>query len=577
MSDKKHIDRIFQEKLKDLEETPNAKVWKNIQSKIEQPKEDNKKVFPIWLRVLSIAAVLLLLITIGNLYNTNKNNTKTNTNVVDTENTVNASEIENNTTNQNASNTTITDNKVVDKTTNTTHDAEHLNNTTKTTEENNTSTNTSIANTTTSKSTTTKKQLNNANANANPVANNKTYTSTTKNKNTNKEAIKSTQQPTVGINNSDTNRVAAHTTQEQNQEEKIQNNTVVSTTIPSEQTGNNNVNTNANSNANTNAVAQNNSSNNTNNKKAATAQDENKTTSPLKNNKANAIAANTNNTEIENTSTDSIPTKEIKKETLSIEEAIAKTGELKDEEKEEEETKKIKRWEMYANIAPVYYNTLGKGSHIDEQFVNNTKTGEINTSYGVNVSYAFNERLKLRTGFNSLDLSYDTDDVIIYQNVSSNSSNNAPLKNITFNSEQPISAISATNLTVQQALGILPDENAAISQRLGYYEVPMELEYTISTKRFGVNVIAGLSTFFLNHNKIFSEFEGRKTEIGEANNVNNFSFSGNLGFGFDYKFSDKIIFNAQPTFKYQMNAFENTSGDFKPYIIGLYTGLSYKF
>ncbi|MBU2938103.1 hypothetical protein KO494_00995 [Lacinutrix sp. C3R15] len=560
MSDKKHIDRIFQEKLKDLEETPNAKVWKNIQSKIEQPEEDTKKAFPIWLRVLSIAAVLLLLLTIGNLYNTNKNNTKTNTTVVDTENTVNTSEIETNTINQNASNTKIKDSKIVEESNNTTNDAEFLNKKTNASEEKKTYTNTSIANTTTTKPTSTKKQLNNANANT--VVNNKTYTSTSKNKNTNKEVVKSTQQPAVGINNTDTNRVAAHTTQEQNQEEKTQNNTALSTTVSLEQTGNTNAN----------AVAQNNSSNNTNNKTTVTELDKNKATSALKNSATNAITATT--TEKENTATDATLAEEVKKEEVSIEEAIANAEEL---DNEEEETKNLKKWEMYANIAPVYYNTLGKGSHMDEQFVNNTKTGEINTSYGVNVSYAFNEKLKLRTGFNSLNLSYDTDDVIIYQNVSSNSSNNAPLKNITFNSEQPISAISATNLTVQEALGILPDENAAISQRLGYYEVPMELEYTISTKRFGVNVIAGLSTFFLNHNKIFSEFEGRKTEIGKANNVNNFSFSGNLGFGFDYKFSDKIIFNAQPTFKYQMNAFENTSGDFRPYIIGLYTGLSYKF
>ena len=85
MSDKKHIDRIFQEKLKDLEATPDAKVWENIQSRLEQPKEDKEKVFPIWFRIGGVAALLLVLLTVGNLYISNKSNT-TKTNVVDTEN-----------------------------------------------------------------------------------------------------------------------------------------------------------------------------------------------------------------------------------------------------------------------------------------------------------------------------------------------------------------------------------------------------------------------------------------------------------------------------------------------------------
>ena len=38
-----------------------------------------------------------------------------------------------------------------------------------------------------------------------------------------------------------------------------------------------------------------------------------------------------------------------------------------------------------------------------------------------------------------------------------------------------------------------------------------------------------------------------------------------------------LKFNLEPTFKYQLNAYDNTSGNFNPYIIGVYTGFSYKF
>mgnify|MGYP000353444670 CR=1 FL=1 len=45
----------------------------------------------------------------------------------------------------------------------------------------------------------------------------------------------------------------------------------------------------------------------------------------------------------------------------------------------------------------------------------------------------------------------------------------------------------------------------------------------------------------------------------------------------DYNFSKQFQFNLDPTFKYQINTFNNTSGNFKPFIVGVYTGLSFKF
>jgi len=550
MSDKKHIDRIFQEKLKDLEATPNPKVWENIQSKLEQPKEDKEKIFPIWLRIGSIAALLLVLLTIGNHYNSNRNNA-TKTNVVDIENVVNPSEKEKNSTNANSTNSENTKNAIVEESNAASKNGETMDAIQNASEENKNSTNSSIASSNSSQNTITTSNSNTNNSVVNNASkNNKTYTSVTGNKRkatTNKQTqIVATNTNSSLYTNTENGTANAAQSSNTNKNAIANNSRERDTTI---------------SNTNANALAQNSNSTNGN----VTQLDKNKVASALENSATNALAENTTNTEEENTTTDA----ETEKDETSIEEEIAKVEDLI--EKEE----KVNRWQVYANIAPVYYNTLGKGSHMDDQFIDNSKSGETNTSYGVNVSYAFNDKLKLRSGVNSLNLSYDTDNVIIYQNISGN---NAPaLKNINFNNDQNISAISANNLVVQQAVGLLPNENAAISQRIGYYEVPMELEYTVSSKKFGVNVIAGLSTFILNDNKIFSEFDGRKTEIGEANNINDVSFSGNLGLGLDYKFSNKIKFNVQPTFKYQMNAFENTSGNFKPYIIGIYTGLSYKF
>jgi hypothetical protein len=44
-----------------------------------------------------------------------------------------------------------------------------------------------------------------------------------------------------------------------------------------------------------------------------------------------------------------------------------------------------------------------------------------------------------------------------------------------------------------------------------------------------------------------------------------------------YRFLKSFNANLNPMFKYQFNTFSNDSGNFKPYLFGLYTGISYTF
>ena len=63
--DRKHIDRLFQEKLKDFEAKPSSSVWENIETKMEFEEKDTK-VTPLWAKLSGVAAGLLLLFTLGN-------------------------------------------------------------------------------------------------------------------------------------------------------------------------------------------------------------------------------------------------------------------------------------------------------------------------------------------------------------------------------------------------------------------------------------------------------------------------------------------------------------------------------
>jgi hypothetical protein len=120
-------------------------------------------------------------------------------------------------------------------------------------------------------------------------------------------------------------------------------------------------------------------------------------------------------------------------------------------------------------------------------------------------------------------------------------------------------------------------ERGVLNQRMGYYEVPLELSYAVVNKKFGVHVIGGLSTLFLNENAVSVQSATENMSLGKANNLNDVHFSSNIGLGFKYEFWKNFEAHFEPTLKYQFNTFSRDAGNFRPYFVGLYSGVSYRF
>lgn len=172
-------------------------------------------------------------------------------------------------------------------------------------------------------------------------------------------------------------------------------------------------------------------------------------------------------------------------------------------------------------------------------------------SYGVTASYAVNKRLRVRSGINRVNLGYNTNNVVSYQsigvssatstlqNVSNNSNTNNSISNAP---TEQLSLISTDNLSSKNTNSLLKTSNTSINQSLGYIEVPLELQYAVLSNKFGVNVIGGFSSLFLNNNEVFSEAQdGGRTFLGEANNINKVSYSANFGLGLNYQVTKKLI------------------------------------
>ena len=190
------------------------------------------------------------------------------------------------------------------------------------------------------------------------------------------------------------------------------------------------------------------------------------------------------------------------------------------------------------------------------------------------------DRLKIRSGINNVALSYSTSDIELGDGPVS-----AALRNIDYNSDGIV--------VIAQDLGTFANQNqdgtfgeitpkstngeAFISQNISYYEVPLELSYTLFDSTFGLDVIGGFSTLVLGDNQVSVTAGSYSELLGAANNLSSISFASNIGLGLHYKMSSRFKINVEPMFKYQLNPYTDSSVSYKPFYLGIYSGLSFRF
>ncbi|MES2487715.1 MAG: hypothetical protein V4581_17435, partial [Bacteroidota bacterium] len=261
--------------------------------------------------------------------------------------------------------------------------------------------------------------------------------------------------------------------------------------------------------------------------------------------------------------------------TDTIPKAETELDKLKREQEEQKAEKALAqndgdgaKWNIKPQMGPLLYSSLSNGSPIDPQFTSNSKSYDNQLSYGVGVDYALTKNLSVRSGINTVNLSYATQGVQFYASLNNQTSNVAKTTsaNIVVETQQTQQIPSSPGVGFNSDL--LPQEkfNGNMVQSTGYIEVPVEMSYALLNKKFGINVIGGFSTLFLNENnvRVISD-QGLSTNVGEAQNLNNIHFSTNLGVGFKYKFFKQFEATFEPTFKYQVNAYSRDAGNFKPY------------
>ncbi|MEE1897391.1 hypothetical protein V1389_03520 [Flavobacterium rakeshii] len=617
MSEKKHIDRLFQEKFKDFEVAPPDELWGKIEAEL-QPEKKKRRVIPIWFRMGGVAAALIIgmLLTLplftggdkdgdGIDTNTNKvvlDGAKQNKQDNNNNSIVPATDVEN---------AVVTTNDATDDTTlnqnvqngfgsqNNTAAGQQGGNVSNTTNNNN-----SLINTDSPVITNRNNSSNNAVAYDNNTAN-KAGNNTNQTSNTDKSGNITKRNAVITENG------MPATQQEVNRGVAQQNNNSRTSGLgndnggvsPLNQERNNNdlIDTNRiSNNGNDAGVAVNSQEQNQQNTNGAVSgNDTNGNTVGEENNLINTqegenLLSNpidAQNSELADATAETDTTAVDTEAENELEELFRKMQEEKDEDEAVADAVKNYKWNIKPQVAPLFYNSMSQGSPIDAQFASNSKNYDADMSYGVGVDYAITDRLSVRSGINTVNLSYSTNDIAYYASIDGGTNNVVAAgraANIVVQTQGPnngdvqgvITNGPGAGTAVTFASNIFSNQSfeGQMVQKMGYIEVPLEMSYKLLKSKFGINLIGGFSTLFLNDNNVsVVSNQGYSTEVGEASNVNNVNFSTNLGVGFKYNFWNSFEASFEPTFKYQVNTFSGSSGNFKPYFIGLYSGISFKF
>jgi len=241
----------------------------------------------------------------------------------------------------------------------------------------------------------------------------------------------------------------------------------------------------------------------------------------------------------------------------------------------EEKTPISKKWSVGPTIAPVFYNTLQNGSPVSDNLSQSSTTSDDALSIGVKVNYQISNKFFIQSGINKVELAYNTKDV----NASISRTKNAYSNINTDKSGVILSPVVNNQNIILPAANDLNKSNISgdLNQSIEYFEFPLEMKYNLYDKKLGLNLVGGFSTLILTKNSVSIVSQNSVTDLGQANNLNDFNFSGNLGVDLDYKISKSWYLNVAPMFKYQFNTYSNNSGNFRPYYFGVYSGLNYKF
>ncbi|MFV0144510.1 PorT family protein [Empedobacter falsenii] len=252
---------------------------------------------------------------------------------------------------------------------------------------------------------------------------------------------------------------------------------------------------------------------------------------------------------------------------------------LQEEEKKKDKVE-IKQKSPLLTISSYINPTkmLESKSILANEFNDYNIKNNITVAYGAKVSVRLNDKINVRSGIAKVELEQNTTNInsgintgVYALSASMPKSSN----NITYHSNIRVVGDNTSHTTMT----MLSSETNTMEQKVHYIEVPLEVEYKLASfDKFNILAIAGGSYYAVTKNSIsLADTNTRSNyKLGEANNLNNSSYSANAGVKLEYNLSNKSSINLEPNYRYMLNPLKNVDAK-NPSLLGLNIGFSIKF
>jgi len=257
--------------------------------------------------------------------------------------------------------------------------------------------------------------------------------------------------------------------------------------------------------------------------------------------------------------------------------------------------KGTQRWSVSALASPTYYSKLNPGGDAFTKQIMATEQNLASYSGGIAVSYKINKKFSIQSGIYYSSVGQILDGINSYggfqkydyskgdHNFEVLTTNGTIYTNnqdvfLTYNGTVDKISSAITKDVFDPKKANLQYINNDLRQSFSYLELPVMMRYKLIDKTIDLNLIGGVSYNMLVANSVYTMVGSIKYPVGKTEGLNPISLSSTVGMGMEYNFSEKLSLNLEPTVRYYLNPYNQTSGlKVHPYSFGIFSGLSYKF
>lgn len=257
------------------------------------------------------------------------------------------------------------------------------------------------------------------------------------------------------------------------------------------------------------------------------------------------------------------------------------------------EKNKENRWSIIGQVSSTYssYSGDSKGSNIE--------SGIWSVGGGAKVNYAMNEKLAFQTGIvynrfgqdlssgrggrdwaadatSNPDANLIPEEKLLGSVVSYPSVTSAGVIRLSGGSNLPMADPARDEFASSYSSSY--SSSADLIQSFKAIEIPFLMRYNLIQKQVGVFVSGGISANMIVGNGVYDQSDGGNKKIGEIEGIRATNFSSQFSFGLEYRLNSKLQIGLEPSVKYYLNSINTSSQyQYKPYSIGIFTGIRYDF